>query len=468
MVNKNDEIKEIFRSSFEDFEADVNERVWENIEEALHPKSKRRFIWWQWAAAASIIVGISFYALWTTPDENNSLTEITKTNVSGTNNIVITEPDNITSQKEQQEIEKVTSPQNDDVTEKITEQVAYSEKMENVNKSINVGKEQITRQADDNINYSLDITTGSNIDNADISQILTSQVNETANHLVHRSDSNITAETHMAISETVADTASAFSLATPVNPNINNLVSHKEPAIVEEPEVNQKSSSTENNWIVAANIHSIGGSNALPEAGEKFGDQSSLSSSSTSTTTNMILFSSSQPAFGEITYAPPLITSITVNYQLNKRWSIETGLSYTVLLSNRETPLVNQEQTKLNTNLQYIGIPIFINFNIVSGKKITLFSSLGIMAEKGLKAKYTYIQIVNGKTTSETTESYPLQGMVISAPFGLGLDYRINNLLSFYLQPGTSVYIIGDGNPYNVRNIRLFWPNVQTGIRLHL
>lgn len=152
---------------------------------------------------------------------------------------------------------------------------------------------------------------------------------------------------------------------------------------------------------------------------------------------------------------------------LNKRWSLESGLSYTVLLSSRETPLFNQEQKKQHVKLQYLGIPLLVNFNIVSGKKFTWYTSLGAMAEKGLNSKITTIHLSNGETIDELVETNSLQGLDVAALFGMGLDYRINKLLSYYLQPGLSAYFVTDGSPYNPRASRMLWPNVQTGLRIH-
>ena len=171
--------------------------------------------------------------------------------------------------------------------------------------------------------------------------------------------------------------------------------------------------------------------------------------------------------YGETRYLPAIITSITTNYMLNKRWSLESGLSYTVLLSSRETEVTNQEQKKQNVKLQYLGIPLLVNFNIISGEKFSWYTSLGVMAEKGLNSKITTIHLSNGETIDKLIESNPLQGIDVTALFGMGLDYRINKLLSYYLQPGLSAYFVTDGSPYNPRVSRSLWPNIHTGLRIH-
>ena len=75
MSEEKDEIKDLFSSAFEDFEAEVDDKVWMNIEKELHPESKRRFVWWRWAAAASIIGGISIFALLNLPADKEPMAE---------------------------------------------------------------------------------------------------------------------------------------------------------------------------------------------------------------------------------------------------------------------------------------------------------------------------------------------------------------------------------------------------------
>ena len=73
-MDKKNDIRGLFKSSFDDFEAEVNEEAWINIEKALHPKSKRRFAWWQWAAAACLAGLILSYPIYTL--NNNEATQL--------------------------------------------------------------------------------------------------------------------------------------------------------------------------------------------------------------------------------------------------------------------------------------------------------------------------------------------------------------------------------------------------------
>jgi len=59
-LTNRDELDSDFRSAFEDFQPEVDEKIWANIERELHPARKKGPAWWQWAAAASLVVALSY------------------------------------------------------------------------------------------------------------------------------------------------------------------------------------------------------------------------------------------------------------------------------------------------------------------------------------------------------------------------------------------------------------------------
>lgn len=512
MPEEKDNIKDLFSSAFEDFEAEVDDKVWMNIEKELHPESKRRFVWWRWAAAASIIGGFSIFALLNLPADKEPLAEqkgspaevvksqenkvIPQTQQAKTNEGEQLAEQEGSDKKSEEELAAVKGI--DGASEKDygdTKDIEYSgsSKTELAISSVpsDAGNDLATNTPEELSNASstnLDISTippdtagviaantpGEVSNEGNESQVGPTVMGDTVTEIAALLDEETTK----------ADSAATMALTTlpalkPIDIPIDlsdsalaALLIDTDLVIINEPILLPKED--ESKWLLAANFMSAGGSTSSSQTGVESMDNSSGTSgnifgpSSTSQFVPLQTQTTSQPEFGDIRFSPPLITSITINFEISKRWSLESGLSYTMLLSSKETALVNQEQTKLNAKLQYMGIPLLVNFNIITGKKISWYSSLGFMAEKGLNARYTTIQLSNGETIDELSESYSLKGLDISALFGMGVEYRINKLLSYYLQPGLSAYFVTDGSPYNPRVSRTLWPNVQTGLRIHL
>lgn len=484
MAEEKDEIVDLFNSAFKDFEADVDDKVWKNIEKELHPESKKKFVWWHWAAAASLIGGVSILALLNLQSDKEQLAD--QTLKSG----------EITKSQEE-----MVSPETLQINNKAADQTA--DQKEN-NKQIEDGvqdglridavKEKELADTKD-VEYSGSSKTNLVISsvNTDVGNTITNDTQaELTNNLAENLGSTPSIQDSVAeiaafINEdiSVIDTMPiliAMSI-TDLDPNAKPndvgdsgltllpidtaLVVIREPIIISKPE--------ESKWLLAANFCSAAGYASSSQAGSGNFDNSSGSStvtlSSTSSTTQFLpaqTQTSVQPEFGKILYSPPLITSITVNLRLANRWSVESGLSYTVLHSRRETAIISLEQTKLDARLQYFGVPMVVKFDVLTGKKLTWYTSLGAMVEKGLNVRYTTIQLYDGEAVDEVRESYPLRGVDLSVILGMGLDYNINGLLSYYLQPGLSGYFVNDGSQYNPRSSRILWPNVQTGLRVHL
>ncbi|HIA37582.1 MAG TPA: PorT family protein [Flavobacteriales bacterium] len=515
MPEEKDKIKDLFSSAFEDFEAEVDEKVWMNIENELHPESKKRFAWWRWAAAASIIGGLSIFALLNLPADKEPLAEqkgrpaeVVKSQedkvMPETQQASTKEGDQVAEQEgsdKKSEEELLAGKGIDGAAEKDyadTKDIEYSE-----SSKTDLAISSVPSDAGDD----LAANTPEELSNASSTNLGISTVPPdtggviAANTPVGLSDNvNESVMTSMLTEDTVteiaaiideetktADSAATMVLITlpalkPIDIPIDlsdsalvallidtDLVTINEPILL--PKVD------ESKWLLAANFISAGGSGTVSStpAQTEAMDMSSVPLISFTTTTSfdtagtpIMLITQKTLEYGETRYLPPIITSITINYRLNKRWSLESGLSYTVLLSNRETALFNQEQKKQNAKLQYLGIPLLLDFSIIKGKKFSWYTSLGVMAEKGLNEKLTTIHLSNGETTDELMESNPLQGLDVSAIFGMGLDCNINKLLSYYLQPGLSAYFVTDGSPYNPRVSRALWPNVQTGLRIHL
>jgi len=512
MPEEKDKIKDLFSSAFEDFEGEVDDKVWMNIEKELHPESKRRFVWWRWAAAASIIGGISIFALLNLPADKEPLAEqkvmpaeIIKTQedkiIPETQQAKTNEGEQLAEQEgsdKKSEEELLVGKGVDAAAEKDyadTKDIEYSgsSKTELAISSVpsNAGNDLASNTTDELSNASstnLDISTIP----PDTAVVIASNTPVEVSNEVNESvmTSTLTEDTVTEIAaildeETIkADSTATLALITlpalnPIDIPIDlsdsalaSLLIDTDLVIINEPILLPKED--DGRWLLAANFMSAGGSTSSSQAGVESMDKSSGTSGNIfgpSSTTQFVPLqtqTSSQLEYGDIRYSPPLITSITINFEISKRWSLESGLSYTMLLSSKETALVNQEQTKLNAKLQYMGIPLLVNFSIIKGKKVSWYSSLGVMAEKGLNARYTTIQLSNGEIIDEFSESYSLKGLDVSALFGMGVGYSINKLLSYYLQPGLAAYLVTDGSPYNPRVSRTLWPNVQTGLRIHL
>lgn len=151
----------------------------------------------------------------------------------------------------------------------------------------------------------------------------------------------------------------------------------------------------------------------------------------------------------DIKHRQPVSFGLSVRKGLAKGFSIETGVTYTLLSSDVQ---MAGNQQRVDQKLHYIGIPVRANWNFYDKNRFTLYVAAGGMVEK----------CVYGKLGSEKLTINPLQFSVAGA---VGAQFNATKHVGIYVEPGVS-YFFDDGS--NVQTIRKETPcnfNLQAGVR---
>ena len=151
----------------------------------------------------------------------------------------------------------------------------------------------------------------------------------------------------------------------------------------------------------------------------------------------------------DIKHRQPISFGLSVRKELPKGFSVETGLTYTLLSSDVKLSGSSEMQDQ---KLHYIGIPLRTNWNFVDTKLFTVYLAAG-----GAVEKCVYGNLGNEKQTVK-----PLQLSVMGA---VGAQVNATKQLGIYVEPGVA-YFFNDGSP--VQTIRKETPcnfNLQAGVR---
>jgi hypothetical protein len=168
------------------------------------------------------------------------------------------------------------------------------------------------------------------------------------------------------------------------------------------------------------------------------------------------------------TYSHPISIGIMVNKSLSEKWGLETGLLFTRLKTTASTNPVNNAYTEYVSEILYIGVPLSVRFSIISKRRFGLYASQGLVLEKGVKTWYSTNNYHNGELTDSQSTSYTAEGVQLSSLTSLGVEYKLSDLISIYLQPGFQVFFLNETQPFNIRSSSPFWPSLQTGLRFQL
>ena len=155
-------------------------------------------------------------------------------------------------------------------------------------------------------------------------------------------------------------------------------------------------------------------------------------------------------AVSDIKHKQPVGFGLSVRKYLSNGFSVESGVTYTLLSS--EGQAVDRPSQKTEQKWHYMGIPLRGNWNFVNSERFTLYLTAGGMVEK----------CVYGKVGGDKQTIKPLQ---FSLAGGVGGQLNITGHIGIYIEPGIS-YFFDDGS--DVETIRKETPlnfNLQGGIR---
>ena len=160
----------------------------------------------------------------------------------------------------------------------------------------------------------------------------------------------------------------------------------------------------------------------------------------------------------EIHHRQPIRLGVSLHYRLNDRWGIESGLSYTRLLSDITCKYATQT-IHIEQKLTYIGIPVNVTCHLWNNRRFSCYLSAGVMAEK----------MITGSRTSEGKEegikNQPLQFSINGAA---GAEYRLVDVLGLFAEPGLSYHFKNDGDIPTFYQEKPLGFNLNLGIRFYL
>ena len=152
----------------------------------------------------------------------------------------------------------------------------------------------------------------------------------------------------------------------------------------------------------------------------------------------------------DIKHHQPISFGLSFRKALGKGFSLESGLTYTLLSSDAK--LANDDH-QIEQKLHYIGIPLRANWNFLDKKLVTLYVSGGGMVEK----------CVYGKLGSEKETVKPMQFSVSGA---VGAQLNATKRVGIYVEPGVAYYFDDGSDIQTIRKENPFNFNIQAGIRL--
>ena len=163
----------------------------------------------------------------------------------------------------------------------------------------------------------------------------------------------------------------------------------------------------------------------------------------------------------------PVKAGLSIRYQLNDKFGIESGLTYTYLSSNL-TSGTDKNLYETEQSLQYMGIPLNVNYNIWNNKQFTFYVSTGGLVEKLVAEEYNTNYIIDNKIVSTEQKKIKENPLLFSLNSSLGLQVNVSSYLGLFVEPGLGYYIDNGSNIETIYKEKPFNYNLKFGVRVNL
>ena len=156
----------------------------------------------------------------------------------------------------------------------------------------------------------------------------------------------------------------------------------------------------------------------------------------------------------------PIRLGLSVRYQLDPRWSLEAGVSYTYLASDI-TRIASGNTYIMEQKLSYLGFPVNANYLLWTDRYFNIYVSAGTIVEKMVKGKRYNEDHVN-------TENVSIKPLQFSLNCAAGAEFKIGHLFSMYAEPGISYHIDNHSKIPTYYQDKPLGFNLNLGLRFNL
>lgn len=136
----------------------------------------------------------------------------------------------------------------------------------------------------------------------------------------------------------------------------------------------------------------------------------------------------------------PVKVGLSVQYQLNDQWSLQTGITYSRLTSDFTKEAMSYTETT-KQKLHYIGIPVSVSYSVWRNKNINVYVKAGGEVEKLVKGSaatnHTDERGERSRHSADVHEGRP----VFSTHAAAGVEYRPGQVVGIYVEPGLDYHI---------------------------
>lgn len=165
-----------------------------------------------------------------------------------------------------------------------------------------------------------------------------------------------------------------------------------------------------------------------------------------------------------VSHKMPISFGLGVSYYLNDIWALQSGLNYSMLISDWASSGIYHGETR--QKLHFIGLPLSVSYKIAEWNKFRWYASAGGMAEINVAGK-TKTNLYSGTEKMGTlTEHTRMKEVYWSLNANTGISYPIIKFVSAFAEVGASYYFDNGTEIETIHSDKPFNVNLSIGLRL--
>lgn len=182
--------------------------------------------------------------------------------------------------------------------------------------------------------------------------------------------------------------------------------------------------------------------------------------------TQVLFHNRDQATETRVHHRMPVTVGVTLSYAFSDKWSLETGLTYTLLSSELHSgakSYIEEEQ-----KLHYVGIPLKIKHTFWQNERLSLYAVAGGAVEKCISGSLETLYVTGSSDRKTEHTSLDVKSLQWSVNAAVGGQFNLIRQLGVYIEPGVSYYF-DDGT--GIETYRKEHPcnfNLQLGVRFTL
>lgn len=190
----------------------------------------------------------------------------------------------------------------------------------------------------------------------------------------------------------------------------------------------------------------------------------------TETSSNSALLSTTSQNTIKLKHKMPLSGGISVTKGLTGRLALETGVTYTYMVSESENKAGSTAVYDIEQKLHYVGIPVGVKYDVLQSRRVDLYASASALFEMCVSSEQTKkLRDAGSNVTSKATkESLNVRGIQPSVGVHVGAEVKLAHNLGLYVEPGMNYYFETDKQPESYRTENPLNFSLRAGFRISL